>query len=123
MDFRSLGSKVKGVIDKRGGTESLKEDAAELKDIAGSKGSLGDKAKSAVDAIKEPGGGETTDAPVAAEASAPERERAAEKVEGEARGKHGGGGHGRGGPGRQGRRRRQAGRGGGGGASGGETAV
>jgi hypothetical protein len=99
VDFKRLADRAKALVDKRGGTESLKEDAAELKDIAKSKGSLGDKAKSAVDAVKEPGDGETADAPAAAEASAPERERATEKVEGEARGKHGAGGHGRGGAG------------------------
>jgi hypothetical protein len=55
MDFDGLKKKAKDLIDKRGGTESLKQDANELKDIATRKGSLGDKAKDAVEAIKDPG--------------------------------------------------------------------
>jgi hypothetical protein len=46
---------VKGAVQKRGGTDSLKEDAGELKDIASGEGSLSDKAKQGADAIKEPG--------------------------------------------------------------------
>ena len=42
-------------MDKRGGTEALKGDLGELKDIAKSKGSAKDKAKAAGGAIKEPG--------------------------------------------------------------------
>ena len=42
-------------IEKRGGTESLKEDATELTEIAKRKDSLGDKAKAAKDAISKPG--------------------------------------------------------------------
>jgi hypothetical protein len=101
MDFKKLGQQAKALVDKRGGTESLKEDADELKDIAKGSGSLADKAKAAAAAIKDPGSDEAaTPAPApaspAAEASEPELERAEEKVEGEERGKHaGGGGQGR----------------------------
>jgi hypothetical protein len=42
-------------VDKRGGSDALKEDAEELKDIAAGKGSLKDKAKAAGQAIKDPG--------------------------------------------------------------------
>ena len=87
MDIRRLSGKVKDIVDKRGGTESLKEDAAELQGIAKSKGSLGDKAKAAAGAIKEPGAGGSSGS-AADEASGPERERAEGKVRGEARGKH-----------------------------------
>jgi len=61
MNLKSLFNKGKQIVDKRGGVDSLKEDAAELKDIAKSEGSLSDKAKGAAAAIKEPGapGGET----------------------------------------------------------------
>jgi hypothetical protein len=53
-----IGSLIKSaqrVINKRGGTESLKEDAMELKDIASSKGSFSQKAKEAAEAVQEPG--------------------------------------------------------------------
>ena len=43
------------MVNKRGGTGALKEDAEELKDIATGKGSLKDKAKAAGEAIKDPG--------------------------------------------------------------------
>ena len=118
MDLKKLGQQAKNLVDKRGGSENLKEDADELKDIAKSKGSFADKAKAAVAAIKEPGADDQQPAaPVAAEASDVERERAAEKVEGEERGKHAGdkahGGHGRhGGQGRHGGRREREGGGG-----------
>jgi hypothetical protein len=119
MDLKKLGQQAKNLVDKRGGSESVKEDADELKDIAKGQGSLADKAKAAVQAIKEPGADdEQPAAPVAAEASDAERSRAAEKVEGEERGKHAGdkahgGGHGRhGGHGRGGGRRNREGGGG-----------
>jgi hypothetical protein len=65
MDLKRLFNKGKKVVDERGGVESLKEDAGELKDIAKGKGSLTDKAKDAAAAIKDPGApGE--DKPVAA---------------------------------------------------------
>jgi hypothetical protein len=55
MDFKKLADKAKETIDKRGGVESLKADAEELKKVAKGKGSLADKAKAAAKAIKEPG--------------------------------------------------------------------
>ena len=55
MNLKSLFNKGKKVVDERGGVDSLKEDANELKDIAKGKGSLTDKAKDAATAIKEPG--------------------------------------------------------------------
>jgi hypothetical protein len=55
MDLKSLQRKAKDLIDKRGGTESLKEDAQELKDIAKGQGTLSDKAKRAGEALKDPG--------------------------------------------------------------------
>jgi hypothetical protein len=55
MDFKKIAEQAKAAIDKRGGTESVKEDVGELKDIAGGGGSLVDKAKEAADALKEPG--------------------------------------------------------------------
>jgi hypothetical protein len=55
VNFRRLADRAKKVVDKRGGTESLKGDAEELKDIAKGKGSMKDKAKAAGEAIKDPG--------------------------------------------------------------------
>lgn len=60
MDLKNLFNKGKKMVDERGGVDSLKRDAEELKDIATSKGSLADKAKKAAAAVKDPGtpGGE-----------------------------------------------------------------
>jgi hypothetical protein len=55
INFKRLGDQAKKVIDKRGGMDSLKEDAQELGDIAKGKGRLKDKAKEAAGAIKDPG--------------------------------------------------------------------
>jgi len=55
MDFKKLADKAKKTIDDRGGVESLKADAEELKKVAKGKGSLSDKAKAAAKAIKDPG--------------------------------------------------------------------
>jgi len=55
MDFKKLANKAKETIDKRGGVDSLKADAEELKKVAQGKGSLSDKAKAAAQAIKDPG--------------------------------------------------------------------
>ena len=55
MDFKSLQRKAKQLIDRRGGTDSLKADAEELRDIAKGRGSVADKAKRAGDALKDPG--------------------------------------------------------------------
>ena len=61
MDFKKLADKAKDAIDKRGGVDSLKADAEELKRVAKGDGSLTDKAKAAAQALKEPGAGK--DAP------------------------------------------------------------
>jgi len=55
MNFKSLQRKAKQLVDRRGGTDSLKADAEELKNIAKGPGSVSDKAKRAGDALKEPG--------------------------------------------------------------------
>jgi hypothetical protein len=65
VDLRRLASKAKEIVDKRGGMQSVKEDAEELKDIAGRGGSLGDKAKAAAEAVKDPGAGGPTETPEA----------------------------------------------------------
>jgi hypothetical protein len=39
LDFKRIAAQAKGAIDKRGGTESLKEDFEELNDIAKGQGS------------------------------------------------------------------------------------
>ncbi len=55
MNLKNLFSRGKKTVEDRGGAESLKADAAELKDIAGGEGGIADKAKDAAEAIKEPG--------------------------------------------------------------------
>jgi alcohol dehydrogenase class IV len=55
MDFKKLADKAKDTIEKRGGMDSLKADAEELKKVAKGGGSMTDKAKAAAQALKEPG--------------------------------------------------------------------
>ena len=55
MDWKRLSQQAKEIIDKRGGPESLKEDAEELRDIAESRGTTAEKLKEAAHAIREPG--------------------------------------------------------------------
>ena len=54
MDLDKLADEAKHLVDERGGMDSLKEDAEELKDIVEGDGSLVDKAKEAAEAIKDP---------------------------------------------------------------------
>jgi hypothetical protein len=54
-NVRKIAEKAKDQVDKRGGGDALKEDAAELKGIAKGEGSLKDKAKAAGKALKDPG--------------------------------------------------------------------
>jgi hypothetical protein len=69
MDLKGLQRKAKQLIDRRGGTDSLKADAEELKDIAKGPGSVADKAKRAGEALKDPGA-KAPDAPPAPHTSA-----------------------------------------------------
>ena len=55
MDFGKLVDEAKELVEDRGGVDSLKEDAEELKDIATGEGSVVDKAKAAAEAIEDPG--------------------------------------------------------------------
>ena len=55
MNIKAIADKVKNVVQKRGGTDALKEDAGELKDVASSEGSLSDKAREGAEAVKDPG--------------------------------------------------------------------
>jgi hypothetical protein len=55
MNLGKLAGEAKKLLDKRGGIESVKEDAMELKNIAGEKGSLADKASETAAALKDPG--------------------------------------------------------------------
>ena len=55
MKLNQLFKRAKKVVDDRGGTDSLKQDAQELADIAKGRGSTGDKAKAAAEALKDPG--------------------------------------------------------------------
>ena len=55
VNLRRLTDRAKKIVEKRGGTDALKEDADELKDIAKGQGSLQEKAKAAGRALKDPG--------------------------------------------------------------------
>jgi hypothetical protein len=116
VDFKRVTDRAKDLVEKRGGTESLKEDAAELRDIAKGPGSVKDKAKAAVEALKDPG---EEPASAAETAGAAEQARAAGKVEGEERGKHAHAGEKHG----HGRHRKGSGRHGGQGRGDGDPAV
>jgi hypothetical protein len=103
VDFKKLGDKAKDLVDKRGGTDSLKQDANELKDIATGKGSLSDKAKAAAAALKDPGSkgeeptevkptpAEPTEAAGVADERAERKERRAERRKDRAERRAGGG--------------------------------
>lgn len=54
MGIDDLVNKAKDLIGDRD-ADSLKEDAAEVKDIITGEGSIADKAKAAFEAIKDPG--------------------------------------------------------------------
>jgi hypothetical protein len=71
--FKKAKASAEDVVEKRGGTDALKKDAEELKDIAKSKGSMKDKARAAADALKEPGAPGSTEpgAPASKEPRAP----------------------------------------------------
>jgi hypothetical protein len=55
VNLKRFADRAKKVVDKRGGVDSVKEDASELRGIAKGEGSLKDKAKAAGKAIKDPG--------------------------------------------------------------------
>jgi hypothetical protein len=55
VNFKNLFGKAKDQVDKRGGTDALKDDLKEVGDAVKGEGSLKDKAKGAVDAVKDPG--------------------------------------------------------------------
>jgi hypothetical protein len=61
MDWKKLANKAKVVVDKRGGAESVKEDAKELKDIAKGGGTVSEKLKAAAEALKQPGAADHPD--------------------------------------------------------------
>ena len=52
---RQAHGQSQAAVRERGGTDSLKEDAGELKDIATGDGSVTDKGKAAVSAVQDPG--------------------------------------------------------------------
>ena len=54
-NLSTLANKAKEVVETRGGTDALKQDAAELRGIAKGPGSLTDKARAAAEALKRPG--------------------------------------------------------------------
>ena len=75
MNLSRLTSRAKDIFAKRGGSEAAKKDAQELKDIARSDASLGDKAKKGFEALKEPGAPSEGRRPGAEEQRPPAEER------------------------------------------------
>jgi hypothetical protein len=55
MGLSDLVNRARDIVQKRGGTEALKADAEELKDIARSDASTSEKLKQGAEALKEPG--------------------------------------------------------------------
>jgi hypothetical protein len=55
VNLSSLTQQAKRFVKKRGGVDSLKGDAEELKDIVSGRGSAVDKAKQAAEALQDPG--------------------------------------------------------------------
>lgn len=58
VDFKRLSDRAKDLVEKRGGPDALKKDAAELREIAKGRGTLSDKAKAAAAALKQPAEGD-----------------------------------------------------------------
>ena len=63
MNLGKIADQAKKLIGKRGGMDSVKEDAMELKDIARGDDSIGDKARAAAEALKDPGAPGEPDVP------------------------------------------------------------
>jgi hypothetical protein len=55
VDFNKLFRRARKVVDDRGGTDALKKDAEEVRDVIKGRGSSGDKVKAAAEALKDPG--------------------------------------------------------------------
>jgi hypothetical protein len=68
MNLKRMADKAKRVIDERGGTEQLKQDAERLRGIATGPGTAKEKAKAAGEALKQP-------SPTASPDSRPEADR------------------------------------------------
>ena len=54
MNFKRMADKAKRLIDDRGGTDKLKQDAERLRNIATGPGTAKEKAKAAGEALKQP---------------------------------------------------------------------
>jgi hypothetical protein len=63
MDFGKLAKQAQRAIDKRGGTDALKKDLGDLKDIATGPGTPQEKARRAADSLKQSGGNAHPQAP------------------------------------------------------------
>ena len=70
LNYKLLAKAAKTAVDKRGGTEVLKQDIDSLQKIAKGDGSVGTKAGRAVRALRTAGGG-TPSAPAVDEALPP----------------------------------------------------
>jgi len=73
MDWKLIADRAKQVVDKRGGSESVKQDAEELRNIAQGEGTVSEKLGRAAKAIKEPGAAREPGAPQPPAAADPPR--------------------------------------------------
>lgn len=74
MNLKKLTDQAKAAIDKRGGTEALKGDFAELKTVAQGKGTLKEKAQEAADRLKQQNRRSATDPSSSADAPSSARD-------------------------------------------------
>lgn len=72
MNFKNIALKAKQAVDKRGGTDALKQDLGQLQKIAKGKGTPTEKAKEAAAALKTPGASTTPGAAAPAATPAPD---------------------------------------------------
>ena len=63
MGLGDMMNKVRDMIGNRGGTDAVKEDAEEVKDVVTGEGSTTEKAKDTAEALKDPGAPGTPDTP------------------------------------------------------------
>jgi hypothetical protein len=82
----SLMDRAKELFTRRGGADAAKQDAQEVKDVAQSDASMGDKAKEGFQAVKDPGApgeGQGPGGEPAGEGQGPAGERQEQRGEGQ----------------------------------------
>ncbi len=70
MNYKLFANVAKRMVDKRGGTEALKQDLGQLQKIAKGEGSVSTKAGKAAEALRNPGPRRTEPSAAPADADA-----------------------------------------------------